>query len=227
MAPIASQSSPAQTPDRCRDRRVSKLIARALRHDPEGLGVALDPAGWVSVEALLAGLNDRLNAGLDALGAGPLTRADLLRIVAEDAKRRHTLDHGPQGDRIRAAQGHSIAVDLGLRATPPPPTLYHGTVARALRAIRADGLTPQGRIHVHLSADLETALAVGARRGRPVALRVDAARLVAAGRSFHRAANGVWLTDRVPPEAIRFPDAEACSDATPTPSADKPQERRA
>ena len=77
--------------------------------------------------------------------------------------------------------------------------LYHGTVERFLPAIRAEGLRPGQRTHVHLSADVGTARTVGARRGRPVVLRVDAAGMHAAGLVFHRATNGVWLTDRVPP----------------------------
>lgn len=55
------------------------------------------------------------------------------------------------------------------------------------------------RQDVHLSADVETATRVGARHGRPVVLRVDAAGLAAAGHLFRRSANGVWLTDTVPP----------------------------
>jgi putative RNA 2'-phosphotransferase len=47
---------------------------------------------------------------------------------------------------------------------------------------------------------VSTARTVGARRGRPVVLRVDAAGMHAAGMTFYRASNGVWLTDRVPPE---------------------------
>ena len=100
--------------------------------------------------------------------------------------------------RIRARQGHSIDVDLALPALAPPPVLYHGTATRFLDAILRDGLTKQRRHHVHLSADVATATQVGARHGRPVVLRVDAAAMAAAGHVFHRSENGVWLTDAVP-----------------------------
>jgi putative RNA 2'-phosphotransferase len=80
--------------------------------------------------------------------------------------------------------------------------LYHGTVARFLPAIRAEGLKPGNRVHVHLSADEATAAMVGARRGHPVILAIDAARMHAAGHEFFRAANGVWLTASVPPAFI-------------------------
>lgn len=55
---------------------------------------------------------------------------------------------------------------------------------------------------MHLSADVTTARTVGARRGEPVVLRVDAAGMHAAGALLYRATNGVWLTDRVPPDRL-------------------------
>ena len=95
-------------------------------------------------------------------------------------------------------------MDLGLPPAEPPAYLYHGTVARNLDAIRAEGLRPMDRQHVHLSPDRETADPVGARRGRPVILSVDAGAMHRAGHVFHVSANGVWLTDAVPPEYLRL-----------------------
>ena len=46
---------------------------------------------------------------------------------------------------------------------------------------------------------METARKVGARRGKPVILEVDAGRMHRDGRTFFLSANGVWLTDAVPP----------------------------
>ena len=56
-----------------------------------------------------------------------------------------------------------------------------------------------------ISADLATAQKVGARRGRPVILTVKAAAMRAAGHIFYLSANGVWLTDAVPPAYLEFP----------------------
>jgi putative RNA 2'-phosphotransferase len=96
-------------------------------------------------------------------------------------------------------------VELGLQPRTPPEVLYHGTADRSVESIRRDGLRPGRRTHVHLSADEETAVAVGRRHGRPVVLRVLAGQMHAAGHAFYRSDNGVWLTDAVPPEHIRFP----------------------
>jgi putative RNA 2'-phosphotransferase len=169
--------------------RVSKLLAAVLRHRPGSIGIALDDGGWVDIDTLLR--------ALDAHGHA-IDRADLDRVVAGTDKQRFQVEAG----RIRAAQGHSVAVDLGLAPVPPPAVLFHGTVARFLPGIRARGLMPGGRRQVHLSADEPTARGVGARRGEPVVLRVDAGGMHARGHLFYRAANGVWLTDRVPPEWI-------------------------
>lgn len=160
--------------------RLSKRMSKALRHRPERVGLTLDPAGWVPVTDLLT-----------ALG---ITEAELREVVDRNDKKRFTID----GDRIRANQGHSVEVDLGLPAAIPPDTLFHGTVARFLDDIMRDGLRPMSRHDVHLSPDRETARRVGARRGRPVILTVDARAMSEAGHEFRLSANGVWLTDHVP-----------------------------
>ncbi|GLX01475.1 RNA 2'-phosphotransferase [Microtetraspora sp. NBRC 16547] len=172
--------------------RISKYLAKHLRHQPERIGIELDARGWVDVEALLAA---------SAAHGFPISRAELERVVADNDKRRYVIE----GERIRASQGHSVPVDLDLPLTTPPAFLYHGTIGRSVAAIRAQGLRPMGRHHVHLSPDRATATRVGARRGWPVVLVVDAAAMRAAGHEFRVSANGVWLVDHVPPAFIRFP----------------------
>jgi putative RNA 2'-phosphotransferase len=171
--------------------RVSKRLSYLLRHRPDSAGLTLDEAGWADVDALLAAL---ARSGL------PLTRAALEHVVATNDKRRFAFD--ATGTRIRASQGHSVPVALGYAPSTPPPVLFHGTVERTLPAIRAEGLRPGSRHAVHLSPDAATARRVGARRGRPVVLRVDAAAMAADGAVFTRSANGVWLVDAVPPRYL-------------------------
>ncbi|MFV2012748.1 MULTISPECIES: RNA 2'-phosphotransferase [unclassified Micromonospora] len=108
----------------------------------------------------------------------------------------------PRPWRPRPAS-RSVPIDLGLVALPPPERLYHGTTAAALDSIRATGLHRARRHHVHLSADTDTARRVGARRaGGVVILTVDAAAMARDGHLFYRSANGVWLTDAVPPRYL-------------------------
>jgi putative RNA 2'-phosphotransferase len=167
--------------------RISKFLALVLRHDPARIGLTLDPEGWADIDTLLAG------AAREGLA---FSRAELEEVVRTNPKQRFSLD--PAANRIRANQGHSVEVNLGLAAIEPPPRLYHGTSRNAVRAILAEGLSPMARRQVHLSTDPETALAVGARHGAPVALVVDSGRMHADGYHFYCSVNGVWLTGSVP-----------------------------
>jgi putative RNA 2'-phosphotransferase len=169
-------------------------MALVLRHNPCKAGLTLAPDGWCDVAELLR--------GLQAAGHG-LTRDELAALVAADSKGRYALSE--DGLRIRANQGHSVgSVNIEHAVAEPPAVLWHGTVGRVLDAIRHDGLRPMRRHHVHLSPNRETATAVGARRGVPVVLRVDAEAMAAAGHVFRRSENGVWLVDGVPPKFLEL-----------------------
>ena len=170
---------------------VSKFLALHLRHAPERIGLVLDEAGWVDIEELLRA----------AAAAGfPITRSELDVAVGEPVKRRYAYD--ASGTRVRAVQGHSVAVSLGYEPAAPPDELFHGTVERFLERILAEGLRPMQRQHVHLSPDVETARVVGMRRGRALILRVNAGAMAGGGATFFRADNGVWLVAEVPPSAL-------------------------
>ena len=172
--------------------KVSRFLSRHLRHEPERLGITLEPGGWVPVDQLLRACAQRNFA---------LTEDELREVVAGNDKQRFSFDE--TGTRIRANQGHSVEVDLGLEPADPPAVLFHGTADRNLSSILREGLERRGRHHVHLSPDEETATRVGARHGRPVVLRIDAAAMAAAGHRFYVTANGVWLTDAVPARYLR------------------------
>jgi putative RNA 2'-phosphotransferase len=83
--------------------------------------------------------------------------------------------------------------------------LFHGTVDQLLDSIRKQGLLKGERHHVHLSRDAPTAMKVGQRRGRPVLLEVRSGAMHRDGIVFFVSANGVWLTEHVPPNYIEFP----------------------
>ncbi|MHC5539843.1 RNA 2'-phosphotransferase [Singulisphaera rosea] len=167
---------------------ISKFLAKYLRHAPEELGLSLRQGGWVSVDDLLIAAERR---------GFPIPYDDLVEVVETNDKRRFSFDE--TGDLIRANQGHSVEVDLELEPTEPPEILYHGTVDRVLSSILEQGLIRGRRHHVHLSKDVETARKVGARRGKPLILEVDAATMRRDGHTFFVSTNGVWLTDTVPP----------------------------
>ena len=168
--------------------RLSKYLAKYLRHAPHKIGLTLQPGGWVPVVDLLDAARKH---------GFFISYDDLIECVKNDDKQRYAFNES--GDLIRANQGHSVKVDLQLEEQEPPETLYHGTVKWFMASILKDGLVRGKRHHVHLSRDVETATKVGARRGKPVILRIDAGRMQRDGHKFFLSANGVWLTDSVPP----------------------------
>ena len=163
----------------------SRRMSYILRHNPASAGLTLDPAGWARIADLVAGVPG-------------LTREVVLAVTAADTKSRFTIS----GELIRAAQGHTVQVDPVGHVQVPPATLFHGTTATAADSIMTTGLNAGSRRDVHLSANVETATTVGARRGDPVILSVDAAAAHAAGLDFRIADNGVWLTSQVPAQFI-------------------------
>ncbi|MCI9120902.1 MAG: RNA 2'-phosphotransferase [Oscillibacter sp.] len=169
--------------------RTSKFLSLVLRHKPEKIGITLDGHGWAKVPEILEGLN--------------LTLEELVHIVETDGKQRYSFNE--DRSKIRANQGHSIPVDLELDPVEPPERLYHGTVGQFLPSIRREGLTKQSRQYVHLSGDPVTAAKVGSRRGKPIVLQVNAGAMQREGFRFYQAANGVWLTETVPPEYLTLP----------------------
>lgn len=173
--------------------QLSKFLSFVLRHQPDAIGLTLDAQGWASIDELLA-KSDAAETRF--------SREDLLQIVETSDKKRFSLSE--DGLHIRAAQGHSVTVALGLSPQEPPSILHHGTAAQFVDSILSEGLKPQARQQVHLSADEATAYHVGQRHGKPVILKVEAFRMHTKGFKFFLADNGVWLTDQVPPEFLHI-----------------------
>lgn len=174
--------------------KVSKFLSLVLRHQPQLLGLHLDAQGWTSVKELL----QRSQAG-----PHPMTLELLQAVVHSNDKQRFAFS--PDGTLIRANQGHSVEVDLALPPVAPPEVLYHGTASTNLTSIGQRGLLKGRRHHVHLSVDPETATKVGQRHGPSVVLSVRAGEMHRIGHVFFQSANGVWLTEQVPPAFLEFP----------------------
>ena len=167
--------------------QVSKFISGALRHFPDDTGLDLDDAGWTDLKALIS----RTQAKFERID-----REAVEGIVRTDPKGRFEVDEG----RIRAAYGHSVAVDLDAGGTPVPDTLYHGTAPDVLPSIREEGLKPMSRQCVHLSESISDAEEVGSRHAAyPVILRVDAAAMSDDGYTITKRGKSVYTTDHVPP----------------------------
>jgi putative RNA 2'-phosphotransferase len=172
---------------------IGKFLSLILRHQPELIGVTLDENGWTDVDELIAQMN---------ANGHPLSFEELEEIVDTNDKQRYAFSL--DGTKIRASQGHSVDISLGLDPTTPPEYLYHGTVSKFLDSIKKEGLQRMSRQHLHLSRDLETAVKVGSRRGNPVILNISSGQMHRDGFLFYISDNGVWLTDHVPAQYINF-----------------------
>ena len=170
---------------------ISKLLSLVLRHKPETINISLDEQGWTNVQELIVQLNKYNYAIIFEI---------LEYVVKSDKKSRFSFNEDKT--EIRANQGHSIDVALGYEAKEPPIVLYHGTAERFLGSIMKTGLQKKKRHHVHLSADTQTAIAVGQRYGKPALLQIQARGMFVRGYQFYFSDNNVWLTDYVPLEYI-------------------------
>jgi len=177
-----------------RRRQLSKYISGALRHFPEDAGLTLDGAGWTPFPDLVEAVESKYSWP---------DRGTVAGVVATDPNGRFERRHGDGTDRVRATYGHSVDVTLDGGDDPVPETLYHGTAPRNVESILTEGLRPMNRQQVHLSEDVESAVAVGRRHAdEPAVLEIDAAAMQEAGRDIARRGRETYTTDRVPPRYL-------------------------
>ncbi|WP_210465365.1 RNA 2'-phosphotransferase [Rufibacter roseolus] len=170
------------------DKDISKFLSLVLRHEPQKIGITLNQNGWANVDELLTKLqHKRMSVDLERLK----------RVVETNNKQRFSFN--PNQTKIRANQGHSVQVDVGLSPTTPPEMLYHGTSVTTAEIILKEGIRKQSRLHVHLSSDIATALQVGSRHGKPYVFTVLSGEMHRSGIPFYLSENKVWLTNYVDP----------------------------
>jgi putative RNA 2'-phosphotransferase len=171
-------------------KKKSKRLSWLLRHGATEVGLDMDEAGWVDVDAVLKTLH--------------MSRAELETVVRENDKRRLQLENG----RVRACQGHSldnIAVTReGLESSwaryADEASVWHGTSIDAVPSIAREGILAVGRTHVHLAPT--TTSKVGKRSAVHVMLEVCPTRVRGAGLDLYVAPNGVILAREIPAACI-------------------------
>ena len=169
-----------------------KKLAWLLRHDKEAFDHGfIDSNGWRNVKVLCK-----------TYGYTP----ELLdEIVETNNKKRY--EYNEDKTKIRARQGHSIPVDVGLKEANIDelnPFLYHGTSDRFINDIKKDGLLPQTRQYVHLSIDEPTAINVGKRHGgKTYVIKIDALQMKLDGEKIYISNNGVYNVKKVLPKYFK------------------------
>ena len=174
--------------------KLSKFVSPVLRHQPEVIGLKLDENGWADV--------DRFSE-LAKQNGKDISKSVLEEIVETNNKQRFLFNS--EKSKIRANQGHSIDIELGLMPKQPPEQLFQSTATRFIESIRQQGLVAGNRQHVHMSSDETTATNVGQRHGKPVVLKIDTAAMHHDGSIFFCSENSVWLTEFVLPQYLEFP----------------------
>lgn len=170
--------------------KIGKYLSYLLRHKPEKENLEMDSNGYVDVNVLCKKL--------------AISKEDLDWIVDNNNKKRFA--YSEDETLIRANQGHSIDVDVQLNEVNPPHKLYHGTSWDILESLKKNGLMKMNRQHVHLSADIATAITVGKRHSKddhPMILEIDAKLMHFNGYKIYLSENGVYLTDHVPIDYIK------------------------
>ena len=174
---------------------ISKFLSLVLRHKPETIGIQLNENGWTDVDKLIEKSN---SYGIK------FDKEILTLVVGTNSKKRFAFNETL--DKIRANQGHSVNIELGYINQKPPEILFHGTGEKSVQSILSSGLEKRSRQHVHLSSDIETAVKVGQRHGRPVVFKVFAEQMHIDNFEFFLSDNGVWLTDNVPTKYLKIID---------------------
>ena len=148
----------------------------------------MDHDGWVVVTELLRHRSLR-----------QLTLDDIKTIVVDCPKQRFQLDEADK--RIRASQGHSIALRTDDLLTPITdasqfPIVVHGTKRKSWASIKEQGLCRMTRNHIHFATALPRADNVisGMRTSSNVLVYLDVAKVLEAGIPLFVSANRVVLS---------------------------------
>ena len=169
---------------------ISRYIVTLLRHRPEQINLTMDKQGWVLVDELLEKLKTHDNL--------EITIPEIQYMVKVNSKKRFALKLEDDKFYIRANQGHSIrSLEMDYKPVVPPDVLYHGTGQKSVKSILASGIVSRSRQYVHLSNDVETAINVGVRHGKPRIFFVNTKQMHEDGIKFYCSENGVWLTEFV------------------------------
>lgn len=173
----------------------SKYLSYILRHNPGQLGLVLGRDGYVSTEKLIDAMNN------SSVCKYTVELLDLKKIVESDEKQRYSFlgDADSSYLYIRANQGHSVKdVKMNYQVVKPPSVLYHGTsVENSELILDSCEIKPMSRQFVHLSQNIDTAIKVGKRHGKPVVFKIDTEKAYNDGVKFYLTENNIYLVESI------------------------------
>jgi putative RNA 2'-phosphotransferase len=173
---------------------LSRIMAGALRHFPDKLGLIMDGRGWVDIASFVDALSTS-RSGFDWLRVHHIEA-----LIATDSRGRYQID----GGMIRATYGHTIDVNLNDLPLADIDEFFYPVTEEEADMIIEGGLHPTDRRKVHLSGSLEKALEAGkVRTEEPLILRIDGKKTKKDGIKIYRASNDVYVTDEIDAKYIR------------------------
>lgn len=131
---------------------MARRLALVLRHAPEKFDLEMDINGWIDVKDIVRqfkGSNERRYHWL---------RPHHIRAISEtDPKGRYEV----RGNVIRATYAHTVEIELDLPTDNIPDALYYPCSPDEYENLIEVGISPSGRAHVHLSANIRSAAEAG------------------------------------------------------------------
>jgi len=167
---------------------LSRIIAGALRHFPEKLGLMMDGKGWVEMSSLIDAI------GTSRSGFNWLRIHHIEALVETDQRGRYQID----GGMMRATYGHSIDVSLDDLPIAEIDEFYYPVTEEEADMIVEGGLHPVDRKNVHLSGSIEKAIEAGrVRTDDPLILFIDGEKAREDGIKIYHAGKEVYITDSI------------------------------
>ena len=167
---------------------LSRIIAGALRHFPDKLGLIMDGKGWVEISELIEAI------GTGRSGFNWLRAHHVEALVATDSRGRYQID----GGMIRATYGHTIDVSPDDLPLAELDKYFYPVTEEEADMILEGGLHPTDRRKVHLSGSLEKAIEAGkVRTDDPLILKIDGKKAKKDGLKIYHAGTNVYITEGI------------------------------
>jgi len=167
---------------------LSRIMAGALRHFPEKIGLMMDGKGWVEISSLIDAI------GIGRSGFRWLRIHHIEALVYTDPRERYQID----GGMIRATYGHTIDISLDDLPLADIDYFYYPVTEEEADMIIEGGLHPIDRKKVHLSGSVEKATEAGKiRTEEPMILKIDGIKAKKDGLKIYHAGKDVFITDNI------------------------------
>jgi len=167
---------------------LSRIIAGALRHFPDKLGLMMDGKGWVDISTLIEAI------GTGRSGFNWLRIHHIEALVNTDPRGRYQID----GGMIRATYGHTIDVSPDDLPLAELDEYFYPVTEEEADMIVEGGLHPTDRKKVHLSGSIEKAMEAGrVRTEDPLILKIDGKKAKKDGLKIYHAGTDVYITEGI------------------------------